>query len=101
MLEISEFNAADYLEDAEDVTAFLNAAYEQGGTAGLSRALATVARSQGMTEVADRAGVNRVTLYKALGEQGHPYFDTVARILAACGVRMRFEPISSGDLVTA
>ena len=50
MLEISEFNAADYLEDAEDVTAFLDAACEQGGTESLFRALGTLAQSQEMTE---------------------------------------------------
>lgn len=53
MLEISEFNAADYLEDTEDVAAFLDAAYERDGATGLSRALATVSRSQGMEAVAD------------------------------------------------
>jgi probable addiction module antidote protein len=42
-----------------------------------------VAKSRGMGAIAKRAGLNRESLYKALGETGNPEFGTVMRIVRA------------------
>jgi probable addiction module antidote protein len=53
---------------------------------GFSRnALATVARSHGMSDVARRSGVTRPGIYKALGQDGNPSFETIRSILGAMG----------------
>jgi probable addiction module antidote protein len=41
-----------------------------------------------MGELAQKAGLSRSGLYKALGEGGNPSFETVAGLLKAFGVRL-------------
>ncbi len=55
-------------------------------------ALDLVARAQGMSQVAEAAGVTRQGLYKTLGENGNPEFATVLRIITATGIRLTAEP---------
>ena len=88
MLEVKKFDAAEVIEDAEDVVAFLNAAVEDGGISELPRALGTVARSKGMSDVAARSGLGRESLYKALSGSGNPTVDTLARVIEACGLEV-------------
>ena len=47
-----------------------------------------MARARGMGELAQRAGLSRSGLYKALGEGGNPSFETVVGLLKAFGVRL-------------
>jgi len=46
-------------------------------------ALGLVARVRGMSEIAKKAGLNRESLYKALGRPANPEFATVMRIVGA------------------
>ena len=41
-----------------------------------------------MTTIADKAGITRAGLYKALGEAGNPSFETIGSVLKALGVRL-------------
>jgi len=56
------------------------------------RALATVARSHGVSDLSRRSGVTRAGIYKALGEDGNPSFETIRSILGAMGLRLTVEP---------
>ncbi len=55
-------------------------------------ALGIVARARGMAEIAKTAGLNRESLYKALGETGNPEFATVMRIMHAMGLTLTARP---------
>lgn len=55
-------------------------------------ALGVVARAHGMGEIAKSAGLNRESLYKALGETGNPEFGTVVRIVRALGLTLSARP---------
>ena len=94
MLEVREFDAANYINDPLDAAEFLNAAIEEGGLAELPRALGTVARALGMTDIARKAGLGRESLYKALGETGNPTISTLEKVIKACGfeVHVSFTP---------
>jgi hypothetical protein len=46
----------------------------------------------GMGQVAKTAGLNRESLYKALGETGNPEFTTVMRVLGALGLKLTAHP---------
>ena len=58
-------------------------------------ALGLVARARGMGEIAKKAGLNRESLYKALGEAGNPEFGTVMRIVHALGLTLSARPTAS------
>lgn len=90
--ETTAFDSADYLNTAEGVAAYLDAYLEDSTPEELRRALATVARSRGVSDLSRRSGVSRPGIYKALGEEGNPSFETIRSILGAMGLRLTVEP---------
>lgn len=98
-VETTKFDSADYLNSAEAIAAYLDAyldAYlEDAIPEELRNALATVARSHGISDLARRSGISRPGIYKALDENGNPSFETVRAILSAMGLRLTVEPADS------
>ncbi len=88
MPKTTRFDAADYLDTEERQVAYIAAALETGDADFVRDALGLVARARGMGEVAKNAGLNRESLYKALGEAGNPDFGTVMRIVRALGLTL-------------
>ncbi|MDD4903477.1 MAG: putative addiction module antidote protein [Candidatus Bipolaricaulis sp.] len=78
-----------YLESADDIAAYLDAALEEDDPALLAAALGDVARAKGMSEIARLTGLGRESLYKALAPDGNPEFGTVLRVVRALGLRLR------------
>ncbi len=85
---LSEFDAAEYLDNPEAIAAYLSDALESNDQAQITQALGTVAKAVGMSSIAKQAKLGRESLYKALGSSGNPSFDTVLRVLNALGVRL-------------
>ena len=85
------FDAAKYVTEPEDVIDFLNDAFESGHLPYIANVLGVVARSEGMTKIAAKAGVNRQALYTALGENGNPTLETLLKVLGALGLRLKCE----------
>ena len=90
-LVTTPFDAAKYIREPEDVIEFLNDALESGHAPYIAAVLGDVARSQGMTRLAAKTGVNRQALYTALSENGNPTLETLLKVLGAMGVRLRVE----------
>lgn len=86
--ELSTFDAADYLDSEEAITAYLNAILEENDDALLASALGDIAKARGMTQIAKDAGIGRESLYKALRRGASPRFDTINRVLGALGVKL-------------
>lgn len=91
-IETRPFDSAEYLNSAEAIAAYLDAWLEDGSPEELRHALATVARSKGMSDLARRSGLSRPGIYKALGEDGNPSFETIRSILGAMGLKLTVEP---------
>ena len=72
----------------EYLAASLEAIDEQGGREALLTALRQVAEAQGMATVAERAGIQREGLYRALSPKGNPTLKTLLAILDAAGLRL-------------
>lgn len=90
-LDISAFDAAEYLKDEESIAAFLNASREMNDPAVLLNALSTVARARSMSQLAEASGLGRESLYKALKPGAQPRYDTVMRVIQALGLEMVFQ----------
>lgn len=88
-LKLKPFDAAKYIEDHEDETELLNEAFASGDAGYIAAALGAVARARGMTELAQKTGLNRQALYEALSANGNPTLDTIMRISCALGVELR------------
>ncbi|PSO32131.1 addiction module antidote protein [Bradyrhizobium sp. MOS002] len=94
----TRFDAADYLNTEERQAAYIAAALETGDADFVRDALGLVARARGMSAIAKKAGLNRESLYKALGEAGNPEFGTVMRIVGALGLTLSAQPATRGRM---
>ena len=88
----TEFDPADYLDSEEVITAYINAALEDGEPAVISAALGDVARARGMSQLAKETGVSRDGLYKALSPTGNPSLSTFQSVIAALGLKVVVQP---------
>lgn len=94
-LQLTKFDAAEYLKSEAHIQAYLDAALEENDTVFFQQALGTVARARGMQSVADQAETTRAGLYKALRAEGNPEFATVLRVVNALGYRLSVVPTKS------
>ena len=88
MVETRLFDPANYLETEEDILYYLEAAMEGNDPKHIASAFGDVARSKGMTEVANKAGLGRQALYSALSENGNPTLETLTAVLSALGLEL-------------
>lgn len=91
-IEVSAWDASEYLETEEDIAAYLNAVMEENDPALLQAALGDVAKARGMGEIAKTAGVGRESLYKSLRQSGNPSFQTIMKVVACLGLKLEFSP---------
>jgi probable addiction module antidote protein len=68
-----------------------NDALESGHAPYIAAVLGDVARSEGMTKLAEKTGVNRQALYTALSENGNPTLETLLKVMSALGIRLKCE----------
>ena len=94
-LQLTKFDAAEYLKSEAHIQAYLEAALEENDPVFFQQALGTVARARGMQAVADKAEATRAGLYKALSADGNPEFATVLRVVNALGYRLTVVPTPS------
>jgi probable addiction module antidote protein len=83
------WDASEHLETDEDMLMYLEAALEEGDPALISAVLGDIARAKGMTQIAEKAGLGRTSLYKALSPEGHPDFATVLKVINALGMKLQ------------
>ncbi len=88
MVRLTEFDSSAFLDDDEVVAEYLTAALEDANPDVFLVAIANVAKARGMTAVAERAGLGRESLYKALAAGAKPRYDTVLKVLQSLGVKL-------------
>lgn len=91
-LDVSKWDAADYIETKDDVFEYLAAAIEENNPEFLISALGDIARSKGMTRLSRELNLDRKGLYKAFSPDGNPSFLTVAKVAHSLGYRIALVP---------
>jgi len=94
-METSKFDIADYLDSNEMIVEYLNAVLAEGSDSDLIAAIGHIAKSIGMTKIAQETGLSRPSLYKALSEGAKPQFETIMKVLRAIGGHIQINPDSS------
>lgn len=87
-LNIAPFDASDYLDNEETIAEYLSAALNNPDPNAFLDAVRDVAKAQGISTVAQNAGLGRESLYKALKPGAKPRFETIRRLLAALDVKI-------------
>lgn len=85
------FDAAEYLKTDEEIAWFLTDAFAEGKPEDIAHALGVAARAKSMRQVAEAAGLNEKSLYRALSEDGNPRLDTLVKVLGALGITLKAE----------
>ncbi len=77
------------LRDSREAAEYLNAALEEEDPELFLVALRNVAEAQGgMAQLAEKARLNRESLYKMLSERGNPELRSLEALLHALGLRL-------------
>ena len=93
-METTKFDIADYLDSNEMIIEYLNEVLENGNENDLITAIGNVAKAIGMTKIAEKSGLSRPSLYKALSDGSKPQFSTIMKVLKAIGGQVTLNPIS-------
>ncbi len=94
-METSRFDIADYLDSEEMIAEYLNTVLEDGDSSDLIVAIGHIAKSIGMTKIAEKTGMSRPSLYKALSDGAKPQFGTIMKVLKAIGGQIIVKPMSA------
>ena len=87
-LTIAPFDASDYLDNEETIAEYLSVALNNPDPDAFLDAVRDVAKAQGISTVAQNAGLGRESLYKALKPGAKPRFETIRRLLTALDVKI-------------
>ena len=90
--KIKKFDVSDYLNDEETIAAYLNSVIEENDQDLLLGAIGDIAKARGMKEIAQKAGLGRESLYKALAPGAKPRFSTIMGVLRALDVNLMLTP---------
>lgn len=90
-LKTKPFDVADHLRTPEERADYLQAMIEEtgGDPFWIMNALDTIARSEGMTNVARKANLSRESLYKTLSGKRNPGFATIVKVMSALGLQFQ------------
>lgn len=98
--KFSRYDTADYLETEADIAAYLTACADEDNPALFVAALGDVARARNITQLAEKTGMTRMGLYKALSGQGNPSFATVSKVAHALGLKITVAASSESHRLT-
>ncbi len=93
-METSKFDIADYLDSNQMIAEYLNTVLAEGNDSDVVVAIGHIAKSIGMTKIAQETGLSRPSLYKALSEGSKPQFETIMKILRAIGGQIQIIPLT-------
>ena len=93
-IKLRKWDSAAHLKSDDDMAQYLQACLDEAGddAAFIAKALGTIARAKGMTQLAKETGLGRESLYKALSGEGNPSFATILKVVAALGIKLNAEP---------
>ncbi|NBI12088.1 putative addiction module antidote protein [[Haemophilus] felis] len=90
MIETNRFDIVKYLDSDEAIAIYLNEILETGDSNDFIVALGDIARAKGIAEIAQKTGLARESIYKALSNGAKPRFDTVLRIMQALNLKPQY-----------
>lgn len=88
--KLKKWDSAEHLKTNEDMAMYLEACLEEASDdpAFIAKALGTIARAKGMSQLARDTGLGRESLYKALSGEGNPSFATILKVTRALGIKL-------------
>ena len=88
----NEEEAIEHLNEPANAASYLNGAAAHGDVEMLMICLEKVAKARGMSKLADKAGLARGSIYRALQRESKPHFETIMKIAGALDMNITFTP---------
>ncbi|MCP5347696.1 MAG: putative addiction module antidote protein [Gammaproteobacteria bacterium] len=88
MVKVSDFDVSKYLDNEELIAEYLSAALEDENPDIFLAAIGHVAKARGMSEISEKSGLGRESLYKAFSPGAKPRYETVQKVLSSLGVKV-------------
>jgi probable addiction module antidote protein len=95
MTKTAPYDSAEFLDTPKAVKFYIEEAMESGDPQLISHALGVVARAKSMSDIAQKSGMSRESLYRSLSPTGKPEFSTVMNVLKALGLGLSVHTVSS------
>ena len=97
-LTLRKWDSAEHLKTDEDMALYLEACLQEAGddAAFIAKALGTIARAKGMSQLSRDTGLGRESLHKALSGEGSPSFATILKVTTALGIKLHAQPLQPG-----
>lgn len=92
MVAVMPFDPAEFLENEEDVSLFLNEAFATGDVKHIAQCLGIAARAKGMSAIAKETGLAREQLYRSFSAEGNPTLKSTLAVMHALGIAMTTMP---------
>jgi probable addiction module antidote protein len=96
-IKTTRWDVTEHLQSDEDRAAYLEAVLEDGDPALIVAAVGDLAKAEGMSRIANDAGLSRESLYRALSEDGNPGFATILKVLKALRLELHVTSRSSNS----
>lgn len=96
-VELTDYDSAEVLNTPERISAYIEAAIEDGDPGLMAHAIGVVARARGMSQIAEETGRSRESLYRALSENGNPQLGTLMAVLKAVGLQLSVKPLEASS----
>ena len=96
-LKLRKCDSAEHLKTEEDLALYFEACLQEAGddAAFIAKALGTIARAKGMSQLSRDTGLGRESLYKALSGEGNPSFATILKVTSALGIKLHAQTVDA------
>ena len=97
VLKLKKWDSAQHLQTEEDMALYLEACLQEAGddAAFVAKALGTIAKAKGMSQLSRDTVLGRESLYKALSGDGNPSFATILKVTTALGIQLHAQPVQA------
>ncbi len=82
------FDISEYLDNDEVIQEYITQVLEDGDINEILEAIGNIAKAKGISEVAEKAGLSRTSLYKVFEKDAKPRFETVLKVLNSFDIKL-------------
>lgn len=91
-IELTPWDGTEFLGTEKARAEYLNAELADGNPHYIKIALRAIARARNMTEIAKKANLPRMSIYRALSPNGNPEYGTILKIVDALDMQLTVIP---------
>ncbi|MFA6618311.1 MAG: addiction module antidote protein [Candidatus Neomarinimicrobiota bacterium] len=86
--KFSKFEVYEFLDNDELIAGYMEEILKDGDLKLILSAINDIAKAKGISKLAEKSGLGRESMYKALKPDAKPRFETILKIIQAMGFRL-------------